>query len=105
MGGLPAAAFQHDVTIEPYLGPSAYGPRYGGAAVVRGFVEQQTRMVRATDGTQVSSTSTVLCPLDTDAPAQSRVTLPGGRVTSVIAALRRDGGKLPVPSHLELQLV
>ena len=53
----------------------------------------------------VTSSSTAYARLGTDAPAQSRVTLPGGRVTSVIAALRRDGGALPVPSHLEIQLV
>lgn len=105
MSGLPGAAFQHDVSIEPFLGTSAYGPRYGDPATVTGFLDARTRMVRDTAGTQVTSTSTVLCPLDTVAPAQSRVTLPDGRVTTVIAALRRDGGKLPVPSHLELQLV
>lgn len=105
MGGLPGAAFQHEVTVEPFLGTSAYGPRYGDAVAVAGFLDARTRMVRATDNTQVTSSSTVLCPLDTDAPAQSRVTLPDGRVTTVIAALRRDGGALPVPSHLELQLV
>jgi hypothetical protein len=96
---------QHTVTVEPYLGPSAYGPRYGPAAEVRCFLDEQTRMVRAGDGTQVSSSSTAYALLDTAAPAQSRVTLPDGRQTTVIAALRRDGGALPVPSHLEIQLV
>jgi hypothetical protein len=105
MSGLPGLAFQHQVTVEAWHGEGPDGPRYGAPVVVTGFLSAQTRMVRATDGTQVTSTSTVLCPLDTVAPAQSRVTLPDGRVTSVIAALRQDGGRLPVPSHLELQLV
>lgn len=102
---IPGWLLQHSVTIEPYLGQAAYGPRYDAPVAVACFLDQVTRMVRATDGTQVTSSSTALCLLATVAPAQSRVTLPGGRVTTVIAALRRDGGAFPVPSHLELQLV
>jgi hypothetical protein len=101
---IPGWLLRHTVTIEPYLGATAYGPKYGPPTAVEGFLDEQTRMVRAADGTQVSSTSTFWPRLDTTAPAQSRVTLPDGRVTSVIAALRRDGGGLPVPSHLEVQL-
>jgi hypothetical protein len=105
MAAIPGWLLRHTVTIEPYLGAGAYGPKYGAPAVTACFLDQQTRMVRAADGTQVSSTATVWLPLDVTAPAQSRVTLPGGRVTTVIAALRRDGGGLPTPDHLELQLV
>lgn len=104
MGGLPGLAFQHTITVEPYEGASAYGPRYGPATQVACFLDAQTRAVRGPDGTQVTSSSTALAPLDTAAPALSRVTLPDGRTTTVIAALRRDGGSLPVPSHLEIQL-
>lgn len=103
--GIPLPLLRHSVTVEPYLGASAYGPRYGLPVTVTCFLDQQTRMVRQADGTQVSSSSTVYAPLATDAPAQSRVTLPDGRQTTVIAALRRNGGGLPVPSHLEIQLV
>lgn len=105
MSSIPEWLLRHTVTIEAYLGQSAYGPRYGAPVAVRCLLDEQTRMVRAADGTQVTSTSTVRAPLATVAPAQSRVTLPDGRVTSVIAALRRDGGGLPTPDHLELQLV
>jgi hypothetical protein len=105
MADVPGWLLRHSVTVEPYLGQSAYGPRYGDAVAVPCFLDQQTRMVRATDNTQVTSSSTAYARLETDAPAQSRVTLPGGRVTSVIAALRRDGGGLATPDHLELQLV
>lgn len=104
MGALPGWLLRHTVTVEPYLGQSAYGPRYGPPGTVRCFLDQQTRMVRASDGTQVTSSSTVYTRLEEAAPAQSRVTLPDGRVTTVIAALRRDGAGLPTPDHLELQL-
>lgn len=105
MATIPEWLLQHEITVEPYLGAGAYGPKYGPPTVVQCFLDQDTRAVRATDNTQVVSSSTAYVGLDTEAPALSRVTLPGGRTTSVIAALRRDGGALPVPSHLELQLV
>lgn len=101
---IPRPLLRHTITVEAWRGEGPDGPRYAAPAVVRCFLDEQTRMVRATDGTQVSSTSTAYALLDTVAPAQSRVTLPDGRQTTVIAALRRDGGGLPVPSHLEVQL-
>jgi hypothetical protein len=102
---IPVWLLQHSVTVEPYLGHTAYGPQYGPPVIVRCFLDQQTRTIRAADGTQTTSSSTAYARLDTVAPALSRVTLPDGRVTSVLAALRRDGGKLPTPSHMELQFV
>lgn len=105
MSGFPRRLLRHSLTVEPYLGGSAYGPRYGPPAAVRCLLDEQTREVRSPTGEQVVSSSTAYCPLATDAPPQSRVTLPGGRQTRVIAALRRDGGGLPTPDHLEIQLV
>jgi hypothetical protein len=104
VSALPAWLMVHQITVEPYTGNSAYGPLYGPAVAVRCFLDQQTRMVRNPAGDDVTSTSTAYCPLATVAPAKSRVTLPDGRQTTVIAALRRDGGTLPTPNHLELQL-
>ncbi|MCF3124031.1 hypothetical protein IPZ68_30635 [Streptomyces arenae] len=40
---------------------------------------------------------------DAVCPAHSRVTLTPGRVTTVVAAYKRDGG-LPTPDHFEVQL-
>ncbi|MEU2563216.1 hypothetical protein ABZ626_28335 [Streptomyces longispororuber] len=48
--------------------------------------------------------STVYALPDARCPARSRVTLPDGRQTTAIAALTRDGGGLPTPDHLEVQL-
>lgn len=104
MPGLPRRLLQHEVTVEPYLGDAGRGPTYGPATVVQCFLDQATRMVRAADGRQVTSSSTAYCPLATVCPAESRVTLPDGRTTFVIAALRRDGGRLPTRNHLEVQL-
>ncbi|MFI1942058.1 hypothetical protein ACH44C_33610 [Streptomyces purpureus] len=104
MSGLPGFLLRHTITIEPYLGDSAYGPAYGPAVTVRCFLDEKTRTVRDRTGQEVTSASTAYAPLDTDCPAESRVTLPTGRQTAVIAALRRDGGGLPTPDHLEIQL-
>lgn len=95
---------QHTITVEPYFGDAGRGPTYGPAAEVKCFLDQKTRLVRDATGRQVTSSSTAYCVLDTTAPVESRVTLPDGRKTFVIAALRRDGGRLPTPNHLEVQL-
>ncbi|MET9510759.1 hypothetical protein ABZX62_20255 [Streptomyces flavidovirens] len=102
---MPAFLLRHEVTVEEYLGSSAYGPRYATPVTVRCLLEQKTRTVRDQGGEEVTSTSTFRAPLDTASVApESRVTLPDGDTTTVIAALRHDGGGLPVPDHLEVQL-
>ena len=105
MSRIPKGMLQHRITIEPYLGESANGPRYGPpVANVRAFVDEQTKRVAGPNGTQVTSSSQVYCLLSTVAPPLSRVTLADGTVTAVINALRRDGGSFNTPDHLELQL-
>ncbi|MEU8886740.1 hypothetical protein [Streptomyces sp. NPDC048442] len=104
MGTLPGRFMRHQVTVEPLLGQGPYGPQYGPPVVTRCFLDEQTRMVRSPGGDQVTSSSTAYAPLTTVAPPGSRVMLPDGRKTAVIAALRRDGGGLPTPDHLEVQL-
>jgi hypothetical protein len=105
MAGMPAWLLRHSVMVEAWAGEGPDGPRYAAAVAAACFLDEQTRMVRQADGTQVSSTSTAYAPLTVSAPAGSRVTLPDGRRTTVIAALRRDGGGLATPDHLEIQLV
>lgn len=103
---VPGFLLVHQITIEPYIGNSAYGPQYGPAvAGVRCFIEEQNRLVRAANGDEVVSSSTITCKPGTSAPAKSRITLPGGRVTTVIACLNHDGQNLGTPNHVELQLV
>ncbi|MEU5608452.1 hypothetical protein AB0H03_06790 [Streptomyces sparsogenes] len=101
---IPGWLLRHNITIEAFEGSGAYGDYYAEPVTVRCYLDQQTRLVKAPDGTDTTSSSTVYCPLNTTAPPGSRVTLPDGRQTKVIAALRRDGGGLPTPDHLEVQL-
>lgn len=104
MPGLPDDLLRHEVTIEDYLGDAAYGPTYAAPVAVRGFLDAKTALVRASDGRQVVSGATFFCPLDTACSTESRVTLPDGRTPRVIVVLRRDGGGLPTPDHLEIKL-
>jgi hypothetical protein len=102
---MPAFLLQHEVSVEPYLGSSAYGPRYGPMVTVPCLLEQQTRVVVGADGSDVTSSSTFRAPLDAPAcPPESRVTLPDGDTTTVIACLRHDGRNLPTPQCWEVQL-
>lgn len=88
------------------MGADSFGAPYFGPAVsVRCFLDAKVRLIRgAPEGDQLVSSSTAYAPLATVAPAESRVTLPDGRVTTVMQALRRDGGGLPTPDHLEIVL-
>lgn len=100
---IPAFLLQHQVTIEPFLGTTGYGEdEYGPPVTVACFVDAKRRLVRNAEGSEVVSETTIYGPLGTVAHARSRVTLPDGRTPIVINALDRDGGGLPVPSHLEI---
>ncbi|MFJ8146045.1 hypothetical protein ACIQ6R_13325 [Streptomyces sp. NPDC096048] len=104
MSRVPGWLLRHRITIEPYKGDSSTGPVYGPPVEVRAFVDEQTRAVVSAGGEQVTSSSTAYARPGTKAPPLSRVTLPSGRTTKVIAALPRDGGGLPTPDHVEIQL-
>lgn len=93
----------HTVTVEPYEGSGPYGDVHGTAVTVTCYADQRRRLIRAPDGSQVVSESTVYAPLDTVVPPRSRVTLPDGQQTIVIAAHRRTAaGIADAPEHLEI---
>lgn len=106
---IPAFLLRHSVLVETYGGDTgAGGPTYGAPAAVRCFLEQRTRTVRNPQGEEVVSSGTFYARLDEAlalCTAKSRVTLPDGSTTLIIAALPRDGGGLPTPDHLEVQLI
>lgn len=104
---LPEIWYQHEVSAEPYSGTDGRGrPVYGTAVDVPCFQDDKRRLVRnPTTGEEVVSETTLYCALDTTAlNAKGRVTLSDGRVATVLNVLRRDGGNLPLPSHLEVVL-
>lgn len=100
--------FVHTVTVEAYTGSSAYGPQYDAPVAVACLLESKRRTVvsaRENDhGQEVVSSGTFYAALDTVCPPESRITLPDGTVTVAINAIRHDGGGLPTPDHVEVQL-
>lgn len=100
---IPASLLVHQVTIEPYTGTNSFGePQYGAGVTVAAFVDDKRQLVRAATGEEVLSEATVITARSAVCPVESRVTLPSGRTARAIKAMDRDGGSLPVPSHLEI---
>lgn len=90
-----------DVQVAPYLGRTGVGDSHGPAVTVRAIVDDQVRLVRNKNGDEVTASTTLYCPLSTNAPVDSAVTVRGRR-TVVIASGRRDGRAMAGPSHVEL---
>lgn len=103
MAVIPRFLLQHRVDVEPLTGHSAKGPTYGTkVAGVRCFVENGQKLIRGQNAEQVTANATVRFRPDVVCPIGSRITFAGGRTAIVLAANQRDGGRLPVPSHLEV---
>lgn len=109
--GIPGYLLRFFGTVEPYLGSGSYGPQYGPA--VSGlpcFAEVGRRLVVTREGRRVGTSATVWFQLGVVCPAESMVTIHrrDGSVmiprVRVMSADLRDGGGLPVPSHLEISL-
>lgn len=78
---VPAALLNQRITIEPYLGETAYGPKWGDPLTVRARVEGERRTIRRSDGTDVTSSAraTVLPEIVDRLPAGAE--LPQSKVT------------------------
>ncbi|MEU0671362.1 hypothetical protein ABZ330_00420 [Streptomyces sp. NPDC006172] len=101
---VPAFLLRHTVQVEAYLGASSTGDRYAPAAPVRCLLDERTQAVVNPGGETVTSSSSYIARLDHNPPPLSRVTLPDGRVTTVITVARPDGGGLPVPGNTQVFL-
>lgn len=101
---VPSAFLPHRVTIEPYMGDTAYGPSYGPPVPnIRAMVAPSVRQVRrATDGRETVSTAQVITAPGIDCPPGSRITLPGGRVTTALSVADHSAPGLPVPDCMEV---
>ncbi|MEU6822803.1 hypothetical protein ABZ921_19425 [Streptomyces atriruber] len=103
MVNLPAFLLRHRITVEPYLGDSAYGPQYGPAvADIPALVAESVRLVRAADGRDVTSTAQVIAEPGLNCPAGSRITLPTGRITTALSVAHHTAPGLPVPACCEV---
>ncbi|MBC9714075.1 hypothetical protein H9Y04_16040 [Streptomyces sp. TRM66268-LWL] len=100
---VPQWLLTHRITIEPYLGDSAYGPQYGPPVEdVPALVAKAIRLVRDREGREVTSTAQIIAAPGLDCPAESRITLPDGRTTRAISVAHHTAPGLPVPESTEV---
>ncbi|MEU8776301.1 hypothetical protein [Streptomyces sp. NPDC048606] len=99
---VPPSLLRHRIGVEPYLGDGAYGPTYGPLVEHPVLVGEAVRMVRAPDGREVTSSAQIIAAPGLDCPPGSRVTLPGGRITTAITTASHTAPGLPVPASTEV---
>ena len=109
MGTIPGWMLRRmgwDITVEPFEGDGPHGPVFGPPVEVRALLDAKRRLVRAANGAEVISETTLRMRLDHADQCRpgSRVHLPDGTVSTVITTARHDGRAMPVPSHLEVAL-
>lgn len=74
---IPSSLLRQRITVEPYLGDSGYGPRYGDPVPNQpARVEGKRRSIRRPNGTEVISTASITVRPTVDIPVLSRVTAP-----------------------------
>jgi hypothetical protein len=97
--------YVHTATVEPFEGAGAYGDVYGPKVVVACFAEAKRRLVRAKDGEQVVSESTLYMGTADGAlfVPDSRVTV-GGKASYVITQNVNDAPGLDLPEHAAVTL-
>lgn len=93
----------HTVTIEIYEGDTSTGPRYAAPVTARAYVEDERKTVRDKQGEEVISETKVWLFPHQECPPESRVTLPSGRVASVIASSKFEFSGA-TPNHREVRL-
>lgn len=99
----PRWLLRHRITVEPYQGDSAYGPTYGPpVADVRALVSETVRTVRNREGREVTSTAQIIAEPGLTCPPGSRITLPSGRITTVLHTAAHTAPGLPVPQNTEV---
>ena len=96
--------FLHTATVEPYLGGSPTGPRYGSPVILPGLLDDGLMQTPEAGGVQLVNKTTFSTDLgNADSfPVGSRLSC-NGRSMVVTAIRRRDGGSLlSEVSHLEV---
>jgi hypothetical protein len=98
--------FVHEVTLAPLVGSGGYGDVHGPLTdPIPCLVDDRSQLVRDRTGAEVVSSTTVFAGPDApDGPPGSLLTLPSGRVATVITQARRTSGPLGLPDHVEWAL-
>ena len=95
-------AFLKDtVTVETYVGQTAYGPKYAAALTVPCHIDVKRRLVRNANGVETVSSATLLVHPDDVAAfaAESRLTLSGAQSTVILTHPQTVRGQM---SHAEV---
>lgn len=98
--------FLHTATVEPYLGSSPTGPRYGAPVTFSGFLDDGLVQTPTAGGVQLVSKTTFYTDLANaeSFPVNSRLTC-NGRSMVVTGIRRRDGSwMLGAATHLEVDV-
>lgn len=97
--------YVHTATVETYQGTGAYGDVYAAPVVVACFAEAKRRLVRAKDGQETVSESTLYMGAADGGlfVPDSRVTV-GGKVSYVITQNVNDAPGLDLPDHAAITL-
>jgi hypothetical protein len=97
--------YVHTAQVETWEGAGAYGDVYAAPVTVNCFAEDKIQLVRAKDGQQVVSGSTLyMAAPDGDLfVPDSRVTV-DGRVSYVITQNTNDAPGLDLPEHAAITL-
>ncbi|MFM9368070.1 hypothetical protein [Streptomyces sp. Da 82-17] len=100
---VPGWLLRHRISVEPYLGDSAYGPRYGDRVeCVPALVSPMRKQLADKEGREVLATAQVIAGPGLECPPGSRVTLPDGRTATAVSTARHTAPGLPVPACVEV---
>lgn len=96
--------YVHSTSVERFAGSGPDGDTFDAPVAIVGFVQQQNRLVRNSEGVEVVSSTTVYYPAGTaEIPPGSYVTEPlTGRRAAVILCAVHDAGALSLPEHIEV---
>lgn len=96
----------HTVAVEKKLGSNVYGDKFADPVPLLCFVEDDTKLIRGSDGTEVVSSATLAADLDLadTFTLGSLVTTSSGRESRVLGIERLDSGPLGGLDHIEVQL-
>lgn len=99
--------YPHSVDVRDLVQGGGMGDSYATARSLAAEVKDQQQLVRAADGSEVVSSTTVKVPLPEHVPVGSLVTVwpgtPAAREAEVLAVGRHENGA-PLDEYLELSL-
>lgn len=100
---VPGWLLRHRIAVEPYLGDSAYGPRYGERVeCVPALVAAVRKQVANAEGREVLATAQIIAGPELECPPGSRITLPDDRRATALTTARHTAPGLPVPACIEV---